>query len=343
MPKTLHHRDIFLLFLTTPRPTMPRTLDPEIATALVQRVVPPEALQPIPVGDVITRRALHETALAQTDTSLAPGTFTKDFRIPSKDGTPIICRWYTATSSAPSERVTAAVLYLHGGGHILGNVHLFNGVCSRYVAHTSVPILSVDYRLAPEYPFPHALEDVFAALLYLSTHAHSLGIDAQRIAVMGDSAGGGLAAALAHYTLHMSGPRIAKQLLIYPMLDDLATFSSPDYTELSPFLTWTAADNSTAWTALLGSPSQRGNLPPWAAPARMKTVPEGMPPVYIEIASLDLFRAENEAYAARLAEAGVPVRVERREGCPHGWEHIAPAAQVTQRAMADRWGVIREL
>jgi len=151
---------------------------------------------------------------------------------------------------------------------------------------------------------------------------------------MGDSAGGGLAASLVHYCIHKNGPSIAKQILIYPMLDNQTT-SAPTCVE--PFLVWTVDDNITGWNAFLGSLGNfTGELPPWAVPSRMITVPTGMPEMYLEVAELDLFREENELYAAQVAEAGVKVEVKVRLGCPHGWEHIAPDAAVTKQAMEDR-------
>jgi acetyl esterase/lipase len=315
-------------------------LDPDIARALQQRVVPPEALVSIAIGNVTLRRQLHESALALTDTSITPGISIKDFHVPSADGTPILCRWYHLSSGANKSGSTAGVIYFHGGGHILGNVPLFDGVCSRYVANTSVPVLSVAYRLSPEHPFPFAVDDAYAALCWLHGQGSSVMVDSTRIAVMGDSAGGGLAAALAHYTLHNNGPKIAKQILIYPMLDDRTTFT----TLPAKFLTWTLDDNMTAWNALLGTPSTRANdLPAWAAPARMHNAPTGLPSVYIEIAELDLFREEDEDYARRLKDAGVEVEIKTRKGCLHGWEHIAPEAKVTMEAFEDRWRVIRNL
>ena len=150
-------------------------LAPEIAVAIALRETPREALVPIPVGDVSRRRQLHESALAATDTSVAPGVSTKDFHIASADGTPILCRWYQRDQSAHSAP-SAAIVYFHGGGYILGSVDLFDGVCSRYVAACDVPILSVDYRLAPEHPFPSSLEDAYAALDWLHSHASTLNV-----------------------------------------------------------------------------------------------------------------------------------------------------------------------
>lgn len=319
-------------------------LDPEIAAAIAARQVPPEALVEIPLGNVVSRREFHERALAQTNTSVVAGISTHDFQVQSGDGSSILCRWYNPTGSDAQEGPTAAVIYFHGGGYILGNVPLFDRVCSSYALNTNVPFLSVGYRLAPEHPFPKAVEDAFAALCWVHAEALSLKIDTNRIAVMGDSAGGGLAASLAHFCTHKKGPSIAKQILIYPMLDDRSSKSGFD-SDVRPFLTWTPSDNITAWDALLGLAAERAaDLLPWAVPARMSDEhAAGLPAVYMEIAELDLFRDEDLDYVARLAKVGVKTESHMRHGCLHGWEHIAPKAKITSLAMGDRWRCIREL
>src|SRR4051812_31778429 len=120
-----------------------------------------------------------------------------------------------------------AVLFFHGGGYIFGHIDLFDGPVSRYVAASGVPMLSVEYRRAPEHPFPTPLEDAYTALRWLHEHADELGVDRDRVGVMGDSAGGGMAAALSILARERGGPRIARQILLMAMLDDRTTTPDP--------------------------------------------------------------------------------------------------------------------
>jgi acetyl esterase/lipase len=171
------------------------------------------------------------------------------------DGATLLARWYRQ----PSSDSRAAVLYLHGGGMIVGSVPIFDGPVSRYVARTGVSMLSLEYRLAPEHPHPTPVEDAYAGLVWLAGHAAELGIDPGRIAVMGDSAGGGLAAGVAILSRDRKGPAVARQLLIYPMLDDRTTTPDP---YIAPFAGWSYDDNATAWNALLGAGHEHREIDP---------------------------------------------------------------------------------
>ena len=215
------------------------------------------------------------------------------------DGTAILARWYRA----PSSDSRAAVLYLHGGGMILGSVPIFDRPVSRYVAHTSVPMLSIDDRFAPEHPHPTPVEDAYTGLIWLATHASEPGVDPNRIAVMGDSAGAGLAAAVAILSRDCSGPPLARQILLYPMLDDRNTTPDP---QSAPFAGWTYDDN-------------------------------------IEVGQLDIFRDEDVTYALTLSHGGVPVELHLHPGVPHEYDAIAFNAGVSQRALADRHRVLKSL
>jgi len=192
------------------------------------------------------------------------------------------------------------VLYLHGGGMIVGSVAIFDGPVSRYVARTGVPMLSLEYRLAPEHPHPTPVEDAYTGLVWLTDHAAELGIDPGRIAVMGDSAGGGLAAGVAILSRDRKGPAVARQLLVYPMLDDRTTTPDP---YIAPFAGWSYDDNATGWNALLGPGHEYREVDPSAAPGRLQDA-AGLPPAYIEVGQLDIFRDEDVRYALTLSRAG---------------------------------------
>jgi acetyl esterase/lipase len=156
---------------------------------------------------------------------------------------------------------------------------------------------------------------------------------------MGDSAGGGLAAAVALLARERGGPAISCQVLIYPMLDDRTT--TPD-AQIAPFATWTYDDNITGWGALLGERAGSDGVSPLAAPARATDL-TGLPPAYIEVGELDIFRVEDVGYAGRLAAAGVRAELHVHPGAPHAFDAIAPDASVTMRAVEDRLRVLRSL
>lgn len=192
------------------------TLDPEVAEALAPFTPPPGSLPP-PAGDVAARRAMLEGIFRYADTAHPhPNDVTiTGHELATADGATIPLRWY-ARKGAPAEPGPAA-LYLHGGGMIAGHAGMFGGYVSRYVSASGTPILSADYRLAPEHPHPVPVEDAYAALAWLHEHAAVLGADPARIGVIGDSAGGGLAAAVSIPARDRNGPAIAMQILIMPM------------------------------------------------------------------------------------------------------------------------------
>ncbi len=257
----------------------------------------------------------------------------------AKDGTELAATWYRRSTG---ELSGSAVLYLHGGGMIFGLEHIgsiYELVARRYVADSGVPLLVVDYRIAPEYPHPTPVEDCYAALEWLAGNASNLGFDPGRLAVMGDSAGGGLAAGVCLMARDRGGPAVAQQLLIYPMLDDRPATPDP---ALGRFLTWTYDDNLTGWGALLGGNAGGEDVSPYAAPARATDL-AGLPDTYIDVGDLDIFRDEDLAYARRLADAGVQTEFHLHPGCPHAFEALADGADVSKRALNDRIRRLRSL
>jgi acetyl esterase/lipase len=200
-------------------------------------------------------------------------------------------------------------------------------------------MLSVEYRRAPEHPFPTPLEDAYAALHWLHEHASELGVDPDRVGVMGDSAGGGMAAALTILARDRGGPRIARQILLMPMLDDRTVTPDP---HIAPYLLWSYDDSLTAWPALLGETAGGPDVPATAAPARLEDA-TGLPPAYIEVGQLDVFRDEDTAYATKLSRAGVPVEFHLHPGVPHEFDSIAFNSDVARRAIADRVRVLKSI
>jgi acetyl esterase/lipase len=313
------------------------TVDPQVAAILAPMA---EAMADAPhpaVGDVATRRVALEAMMAET-AALQPtpaDVTTTDFHAVAGDGTKVLLRWYAKDGAAPG----AAALYLHGGGMILGSVALYDAPIARYVSASGVPMLAVDYRLAPEHPDPTPVEDVYIGLKWLHDHAAELGVDPARIAVMGDSAGGGLAAGVTLLARDRGGPAVARQILVFPMLDDRTTTPDP---ELVPFATWNYEDNATGWSALLGDRAGGPDVSPYAAAARAADL-SGLPSTYLEVGQLDIFRDEDLDYALRLGAAGVDVEFHLHPGVPHEFETFAWDTDVARRAVADRLRVLGSL
>ena len=213
--------------------------------------------------------------------------------------------------SAPS----GALLWIHGGGFVMGHPATYHELCSRFAHDLSIVVVSVDYRLAPEDPFPAGLEDCYAALQWVHDHADDLGVDPSRIAIGGDSAGGGLAAALAQLAHDRGEVPVCLQMLVYPMLDDRTALRA-DHAGTGSFV-WTPTSNEFGWTSYLGHPPRDDEDRPYAVPARRADL-TGLPPAWIGVGDLDLFYAEDVEYAERLQAAGVPCELEIVAGMYHG-------------------------
>jgi acetyl esterase/lipase len=262
----------------------------------------------------------------------------RDFIIPSYDGADILLRWYTDPRGTNQNESGPAALYMHGGGMIMGSVDGSDRSVAGYVAESGTPLLAVEYRLAPEHPHPTPVEDCWAALSWLRREASSLDVDPDRIAVMGESAGGGLAAAVALLARDRNVP-LSRQILIYPMLDDRTIAAD---TVLKDFAVWTYDNNYTGWHALLGDAIATPEVPAYAAPARA-TEFFGLADAYIEVGELDIFREECVGYGAHLMGAGSSVELHVHPGCPHGFDRVARKARVTMRARADRIRTLQNL
>ena len=195
-----------------------------------------------------------------------------------------------------------AVLSLHGGGMIVGSPQLEQTTQGRIARDLGAVVVAPDYRLAPENPFPAALDDCMATLSWMREHADELGIDADRIAVAGASAGGGLAAAVAQRS-HDEGTPLRAQGLVYPMLDDRTVLKHDQ--EGRGQIVWTPESNRYAWTAYLGREPRMSDAPDYAAPARRDDL-SGLPPAWIGVGDLDLYYAEDVEYAEKLRASGVP-------------------------------------
>jgi acetyl esterase/lipase len=231
--------------------------------------------------------------------------------------------------TAPEKTGKPALLHTHGGGYILGTPEVFVSGVLRYSKPSQCVIVSVDYRLAPETKFPGSLNDNYAALLWLYHHADELGVDRKRIAVAGESAGGGHAAALAIHARDRGDVPLCFQLLIYPMLDD-RTGSTRAVSPSIGRIAWGAASNRYGWTSLLGVPAGSATVPYGSVPARVDNL-AGLPPAFIGVGSIDLFVDEDVEYARRLIDAGVSTELVVVPGAYHAFDLSVPTAKVSQR------------
>jgi acetyl esterase/lipase len=314
---------------------MSLTFDPEIAAALAPMAE--SGFTPPAVGDIAGRRAIWEPIIGAASTAqpIPADVTTSEHYATAEDGAQIKMRWYVKDGATTGP----AVLFFHGGGYIFGHIDLFDGPVSRYVSASGVPMLSVEYRRAPEHPFPTPLEDAYAALRWLHDRAAEVGVDPNRVGVMGDSAGGGMAAALTILARERGGPKIARQILLMPMLDDRTRTPDP---YIEPHALWSYDDSATAWPALLGDAAGGPDVPPTAAPARLEDA-TGLPPAYIEVGQIDVFRDEDLAYVTKLSRAGVPVEFHLHPGAPHEFDSIAFASDLARRAIADRVRVLKSI
>ncbi|MET9819085.1 alpha/beta hydrolase [Streptomyces sp. NPDC006355] len=312
---------------------MPYALDAELLEVVAKmRAAGAGMRQPTARDDWTTLRTRGDEGMAAAEAALPAleSVSRTDHHTISHDGAEVLLRWY-APEGHDVFGAGPAVIYLHGGGMVAGSVALFDRWVAAYVAESGVPLLAVDYRRAPDHPHPTPVEDSYAGLAWLAVNAEALGADASRIALMGDSAGGGLAAATALLARDRGLP-VAKQILIYPMLDDRTTEPDP---ALVPFAFFTYDENYTGWHALLGEAVGGPDVPGYAAPARAQDL-TGLAPAYIEVGELDIFRDETIEYALRLAATGISVELHVHPGCPHGFDRLAPQADVARRSRADR-------
>ena len=211
------------------------------------------------------------------------------------------------------------LLWIHGGGYVYELMEMDDSRCMRFALESNCVVVSVDYRVAPKHPYPAPLEDCYAVLEWFSENAEELGVDKKRIAVAGGSAGGGLTAAVCLLARDRKGPEITFQILLSPMIDD--RHITPSSTEFTDLRFWNFQGNIICWDAYLGDIPD-DEVPIYAAPSRAKDL-SGLPPAYILVGELEIFRDESIDYTARLARAGVTTEFHIFPGCFHGFEVLA--------------------
>lgn len=221
-----------------------------------------------------------------------------------------------------------ALVYYHGGGWVIGDLETHDAVCRQLAAAIDATVIAVDYRLAPEHPFPAAIDDCYLATCWVADQADKLGIDPQRLAVGGDSAGGNLAACVSLRARDEDGPAIAHQLLIYPATD--TAMDTPSQQDNAEGYLLTKDSMVWFWNHYLGGKNQQN---PYAAPLHAQSLAD-LPPACVITAEFDPLRDEGEAYAAKLTAAGVPTVVKRYDGMIHGFFGMTDLLAGSKEAMA---------
>ena len=331
--------------MTTPAAQAPSTtvgppppFDPELGAVLaaIAEFLPgaltadmiPALRQPNPALPTATNEELERNGAFHVEERSAPG----------PEGAPeislLICRPTAASSPTP------ALYHIHGGGMIMGDNRLGMLEMLDIAQELGLAVVSVEYRLAPETPHPGPVEDCYAGLAWTVAHAAELNVDAGRVVVAGNSAGGGLAAGVALMARDRNGPALFGQLLIYPMIDDRN--DTPSAEQMAGLGIWDSTANDTGWTALLGSERGGPDVSPYAAPARATDL-SGLPPTFIDVASAETFRDEDIAYAVRIWQAGGRAELHVWPGGFHGFDALAPQAGLSQEARAARVRWLRRL
>jgi acetyl esterase len=308
---------------------MTYAFDPEVAA-----VIP--LLPTIDGADPVAAREFLSQIISQLPAPDTTGVHIEDRRIPGGPGDPELpIRIYR-----PDQRSAPAAVYsVHGGGFISGNLDTEHGMNVTLARELGIVVVAVDYRLAPETPFPGPLEDVYAGLLWTAEHADELGIDPQRIAIYGASAGGGLCAALALLSRDRKGPHIAFQFLAVPELDD--RLATPSMTAFTDTPLWDRPKAVASWDHYLGA--GRAGTPEvsiYAAPGRATDL-AGLPPAYVSVMHFDPLRDEGIAYALALLAAGVTVELHLFPGTFHGSALVQHAA-ISRREQAEAIAVLRK-
>jgi acetyl esterase len=241
-----------------------------------------------------------------------------------------------APSAGPGTAAAPLVVYFHGGGWCVGGLDTHDGPCRFLATHSGANVLSVDYRLAPEHPFPAAVDDALAAFRWAGSSAADLGVDPARIAVAGDSAGGNLAAAVSLLARDLDGPKPALQALIYPVTDAVGGQRSRDLFARGFLLTKADMD----WFESHYLPDPAASTDPRVSVLRAEDL-AGLPPAYVATAGFDPLRDEGEAYAERLRAAGVKVALRRHPGLIHGFANMTAISRTARAAMHELAGALR--
>ena len=307
-------------------------IDPELAAVL-------DFMPVIDLDDPVLARAEFEKLLVAMRAPLpeADSLEIEDRLVPGWEGDPDVAVRVYRPKATPAGATAPGILLIHGGGFIIGSVEAEHAGAVLMAVDAGAVLVSVEYRLAPEHPYPAGLRDCYAALTYLHAEAAGLGVDTSRVAVVGASAGGGLAAATALLARDLGGPSLCFQMLHIPELDDrLETPSMQTFVD-SPL--WNRPLAVQSWKAYLGDLAATDDVPVYAAPARATDL-RGLPPAYVSTAENDPLRDEGICYALAMLRAGVSVELHQFPGTFHGSALVTRAA-VSKRASREAALVLR--
>jgi acetyl esterase/lipase len=308
-------------------------IDPDLAEVLASLPMDPSGN----LGDENMIQIMRSTpeilAMLGTELPTDDRVTVENTEVPGPPDAPTVpVRIYTPKAS---DSPAPALVYFHGGGFVIGDMYLEEQRCLRLAADGGCVVVSVDYRLAPENPFPSGVEDCYCALVWVAGHARELGIDIDRIAVGGASAGGALSAAVAQMARDRSGVTLALQLLIYPVIDD--RMETPSMRAFTATPIWNSASNAQMWDHYLGA--KRDYVSNYAAPGRSNDLSD-LPPAYVMTAEFDPLRDEGISYAQRLMQAGVPTELHCFSGAVHGFDLIAPDIELSRRAVDEQVSIV---
>jgi acetyl esterase/lipase len=315
---------------SVPDPLISVPYDPELKAALAVSKYP-STITPDMIGALRDGLAAEAVPVAELVEGL--GIDWQELDIPGADGTTMRG---TVFRPANQTGLAAGIVHTHGGGMVVGNRFISSELYLDWVSELGAVVVTFDYRLAPEHPHPAPVEDCYAALLWTAEHADELGIDLNRLAVGGASAGGGLAAAIALMARDRSGPALAAQILMYPMLDDRN--DSISARQFRGHGAWDITSNETGWTALLGDSRGGPDVSQYAAPARATDL-SNLPPASIDVGSAEVFRDEDVDYAVRIWQAGGQAELHVWPGAFHGFDGQVPHAALSQisRRTRNEW------
>ncbi|KAL2787242.1 Alpha/Beta hydrolase protein [Aspergillus keveii] len=318
--------------------------DPGFYIAMQEALEAP-APRPQNVYDI---RALNNALLPAISAAypVANDILQERFSTTSYDGAKVDITRFASEATLNSATPLPAVIYIHGGAMVSGTAAMYAQLTAYLAEQLGYPVFSVDYRVAPEHPAVESMEDCYAAVAWVSSNAGSLNVNATKLVVMGDSAGGLISASTAlNARDRQLTPPLAKQVLIYPTLDDRVPSTRDD--PRKEFLLWKEEYSVMVWDAYLGEGNAgkdgRGGdvgILTNAVPARVQDL-SGLPSTYIDIGTLDLFLDEDLAYAHRLVKAGVEVEMHVQPGLPHGWEQAGPVIGWFEEAIRSRVNAIK--
>jgi len=306
-------------------------IDPEVSPPLEGLLeAMPGGFNAIP--DIVQRRATVSVILAGMEVPENLNVVKEDRAVPGPEGEPdVSVRVYKPVNASTG---LPGIYFIHGGGMILGTVDGEDVVAAMICEQVGAVVVSVEYRLAPEHPHPAPVEDCYAGLVWMAKNAAELGFDPDRLGIYGASAGGGLTIATALLARDRGGPACKFMMPIYPMLDDTNTSGSSH--EITDIGIWDRAGNLEAWAWYLGGkPADQ-----YAAPARAEDL-SGLPPAYIDVGTVDLFRDEDLDFAKRLMQAGVPTELHVHPGSYHAAETFATEAALSRRIWALRLDALK--